>query len=127
MDVIFIFQAIIKTTYKDNVCVCVCSQYFHALILMIVHLCPLRPVTVMTMPRVRSSNRRKEKLHPAQSVDTRHRRPRTSACPVSHTKALVSVFVSSKSAVWRNLQQSQLPYRHGETVNVFEEINFISN
>lgn len=72
---------------------------------MIVHLYPLRPVTVMTTPRVRSSSRRKEKLNPAPSVVMRPRRPKTSACPVSLTQdhVLFILAVSSKSAVWRKL------------------------
>lgn len=54
-------------------------------VLLTAHLCPLRPVTATTTPRARSSNRRKEKVHPAQSVVMRPRRPKTSACPVSLT------------------------------------------
>lgn len=49
------------------------------------NICPLRPVTAMTMLKVRSSNRKKEKLHPAPNVAMRPRRPKISACPVSLT------------------------------------------
>lgn len=41
-----------------------------------------RPVSATTMLRVRFTNRRKEKLHPAPNVVMRPRRPKTSACPV---------------------------------------------
>lgn len=41
-----------------------------------------RPVSATSMLRVRFTNRRKEKLHPAPNVVMRPRRPKTSACPV---------------------------------------------
>lgn len=68
----------LKTIFQDDVCAVSISR-----VMILIQLCPLRPVTVMITPRVKSSNRRKAKLHRAPSVVMRPRRPKTSACPVS--------------------------------------------
>lgn len=47
------------------------------------HILPTRPATVMTMPRAKFLNRKKEKLHPVQNAAMRPRRQKTSACLVS--------------------------------------------
>lgn len=45
----------------------------------------------MSMPKVRFTNRKKEKHHPAPNVVTRPRRPKTSACPVRKRRFLLTV------------------------------------
>lgn len=45
----------------------------------------------MSMPKVRFTNRKKEKHHPAPNVVTRPRRPKTSACPVRKRRSLLTV------------------------------------
>ncbi len=63
----------------------------------------------MTTPRVRSSNRRKEKLHPALSVVTRPRRPRTSACPVSFAQNLWKLLLPVKLLLGGSCYSLNLP------------------
>lgn len=45
----------------------------------------------MSMPKVRFTNRKKEKHHPAPNVVMRPRRPKTSACPVRKRRSLLTV------------------------------------
>ena len=73
---------------------------------------PLSPVTATTTPRVRSSNRRREKIRHVQSVATRRRRPKTSACPVSVAQTVRGLevgFRSRKTAAKRKLLRLRLP------------------
>lgn len=64
-----------------------------------------RPVFVMSMPKVKYTNRRKEKPHPAPNVVMRPRRPKTSACPVRKQISLPSCsnLNDKKKKLWKCL------------------------
>lgn len=64
------------------------QQHFHATVKMWTVTLTRRLVTVTITPRVRSSNKRKERAPRVPNVAMRHRRPKTSACQVSLTQTL---------------------------------------